>query len=93
MVHVLDKTNNEAMALIDKDGSGGISKEEIDSLADMLGLQHVNPSKTFSDALWNALAGEDGEIQLEELDVTAQDPSERWISLGIFVATTIISLW
>merc|ERR1711962_94048 len=76
-----DKTNDEAMALIDKDGSGGISKVEIDSLADMLGLQHVNPSKKASAALWNALAGEDGEIQLEELEATAQGPSERVIGL------------
>ena len=45
---------------------------EIDSIGDMLGLQHVYPKKT-RDALWNAISDEDGEIHLEDQEGIAQD--------------------
>ena len=41
-------------------------------VGDMLGLQHVYPKKT-RDALWNAIADEDGEIQVEDQEGRAQD--------------------
>ena len=68
--------------MIDKDESGAISKAEIDSFGDMLGLQHVYPKNT-RDALWNAVADEDGEIHLVDQEGIAQD--RGWgIKLGPF---------
>ena len=68
------KTDEEALVLIDKDESGGISKAEIDSLGNMLGLQHVYPKET-RDVLWYAIADEDGEIHVEDQERLAED---RW---------------
>ena len=58
----------EIFAAIDKDGNGGISRQELAEYMVQLAWTWVGHGMDVSGQVWDSIAGEDGEIQMEELN-------------------------
>ena len=72
------KTDQEVLNLVDEDGNGGISKEELRDFLDTLHLQQVIPAKLGAvemNAIWKALAGDNNEVHMEDLAKYVDDNS------------------
>merc|ERR1711973_405968 len=72
------KTDQEVLSLIDEDGNGGISKEELRDFLHTLHLQQVMPAKLGAvemNAIWKALAGDNNEVHMEDLAKYVDDNS------------------
>ena len=70
----LGKSAEEGFAAIDKDKNGRISQDEIAEWMS-LNLSQEMPGGKLNKIVWTALAGEDGEISLEELEKFGSESS------------------
>ena len=71
-LEISDMKYKEIFAAIDKDGNGGISRQELAEYMVQLLVQlawtGVGHGMDVSGQVWDLIAGEDGEIQMEELN-------------------------
>ena len=65
---ISDMKYKEIFAAIDKDGNGGISRQELAEYMVQLAWTGVGHGMDVSGQVWDSIAGEDGEIQMEELN-------------------------
>ena len=67
-LEISDMKYKEIFAAIDKDGNGGISRQELAEYMVQLAWTGVGHGMDVSGQVWDSIAGEDGEIQMEELN-------------------------